>query len=110
MSTTLLILRKINAADSHAMTVPEIDRQRKRKDNRCFIFRLRTGFVEGTDGWATAGINPLLILTANTFASVYPTLGLRVFKLSARGNRWSVKISLRIRLSTGNGKQLMHGF
>lgn len=80
MSTTPLIFKKINAAGCHVITLPETDRQRKTRDSRCFIlvviFGLRTGSIEGMDGWASAGINLLLILTANTFASVYPTLGL----------------------------------
>lgn len=108
LSTTLLIFRKINATDCHVITVAEIDRQRGTRDSRCFIlvviFRLHTGFIEGIDGWASAGINLLLILTANTFTSVYPTLGLRMFKLSVRGNRWSVKVMWRYLFSSDSAQ------
>lgn len=72
----------------HVITGVEIDRKR---ETAGVSFWWLKGFIEGMDDWASAGINLLLILTANTFASVYPTLGFRVFKLSARGNGWSVK-------------------
>lgn len=91
-------------ANSRVITVPGIDRQREMKDSRCFIFVFIFGIckrlVEGMGGWPSAGINLLLIFTANTFASVYPTLGLQMFKLSVRGNRWSVKAMYRYLFSS----------
>lgn len=68
---------KIDAAVCHVITAPETDRQKKTTDSRCFIFvvvfRLRNWFIEGMDGWSSVWINLLLILTGNTFGSVYPT-------------------------------------
>lgn len=47
-------------------------------------------------GWLGLSRNqPFADFNSESFASVYPTLGLRVFKLSVRGNRWSVKAMWR---------------
>lgn len=77
MPTISLSFGKIDAAACQVIRAPESGRQEKTRDSRCFIlaalFRLRNGFIEGMDGWSSARINLLLILTANTFGSVYPT-------------------------------------
>lgn len=96
--------------DCRVITVPGTDREKRETTGLVLavIFRLHTGFIEGTDGWASAGINLLLILTANTFASVYPTLGAQSVQIISERKQMecesNVKISLRIRLSTGNRK------
>lgn len=81
---------------------------------RGYFRSVRTGFVERMDGWASARINLFADFNSKYLRQCLSNTWARSVQIISERKQMecesNVKISLRIRLSTGNGKQFMHGF